>query len=683
MKNEDRQSTPGCAPRVDSAFRWWLLAILGVGAALRAIVIADYATNNPLAAAPRVDALTYWNWAGRIAAGQLWDGDPFFSAPLYPFLLSLLRRLGGGLVTLCVVQSAIDLLTAGLIARIGRTLARPAVGLLAAALFLLMIEPASFSFRALTSTLQLPLICFCWLALIGAQRAPQSLGRAAAAFAALGTAALAHPPMTLAVPLVAGWWWWRGGRDLRALGRTALAASPLLAIIGPATLHNYLASGGFFPVQAAVGINFRQGNMPESIGVITMIPGTSETREDLFRACEHLYESATGRPGTWSEIDGFFRRQVLDFWWENPLRTVRLFALKAYWYLSGVHYGDIYRPTLEIREGLTPWLRLFPLQTPWLLGLALVAAAVWLRRPMVNFPTLLLLLLPWVVVVAFWFSPRYRFPAIPVMAVGAAIVLVEGLRRGAPIRARAGLALGLALAAGPALLNRATGFDSPSTLLAEFRHAVGEACRQTGRAEQAVQWFRAALDAQPQHGGALAALGGALANLGRTEDAIRLLEPAVREQPDNAQLRDQLGQALAMSGRAEEALPHFEMAARLSPRNAAIRNNLGNAHRLAGDLDAAEREYRASIEIDPANASALYNLATVMMIRDAPRDAAPLYRAAISTSPDWLAPRLDLIAALAEMGDRAAAVVEIRAAIPLAERQAPELAAELRRRLGE
>ncbi len=611
--------------------RWFWPALLGiclVGAVLRFLLRTDYLAHNPLAAHPLVDALTYWNWAGRIAAGQLSDGVPFFSAPLYPYLLGLLRAGGGELSTVYTIQILIDLVTAGLLAWIARLRFGPSVGLLAAAIFLLMLEPASFCLRVLASTLQLALICLAWLALLAAQRRT-SLPRGILAGAALGLLALSYPPAMLCLPIFGLWWWWIAGRKPADAVRAAICVVAGLAVISPATIHNYRVSGEFFPIQSVLGINFRQGNGPGATGIITMIADTSGDREELFRTAQLDFRRTHGRDGSWKEIDSYYRDQALAYWREDPLRTARLFARKAYWFLTGRNYGDIYQPTMEIDEGLTTRFRLMPLHTAWLIPLALVAVAVWLRRFVKYLPELMLFGVPLLVVVVFWFSPRYRLPAIPVLVVAGAWVLWQGLHwRG---RRWWSVAAGLALAVGVGLgfVNRAIGFDRLEPFRAEFRNAVGlalhrlntdtslgsgEAPGSSAELAEAATWYRKALEANPRFPEAHANLGNVLARLGRSVEALQHLQLAVRANPKNAVFHDQLGRVLVRQQRIDEAVQHFRTAVRLNPNHARLRNNLGNALLLIDEPAAAIEQYTAALEIEPAYAEAHFNLGRVLAV---------------------------------------------------------------------
>jgi len=64
------------------------------------------------------DARVYWQWAGEIAGGKLVGATPFLSAPLYPYLVAVVRASGGGLQAVCVAQALLHLATIALLFRI-------------------------------------------------------------------------------------------------------------------------------------------------------------------------------------------------------------------------------------------------------------------------------------------------------------------------------------------------------------------------------------------------------------------------------------------------------------------------------------------------------------------------------------------------------------------------------------
>ncbi len=603
----------GPAGRASPWFWPALAGLLAIGAVLRYLLVSDYLARNPFAHVPRVDALTYWEWAGRIAAGHLSDGVPFFSAPLYPYLLGLARAAGADIATVYHLQAVLlDSLTALLLALIGRRLAGAAAGLLAAALFLIALEPASSSLRLLTSAVQLPLVGRGGRAMRAAL-ARQTTARAALAGAALGLLCLSHPPAMLALLGFAACCWWFGSRGRAARLRPAVALLAGGAAIAPATIHNYAVSGEFFAIQSVSGINFRQGNGPGAEGIITMIPGTSNDREELFRAAQEAFLRQHGREGSWKEIDHYYRDQALAYLNEDWARAAALVVRKLYWYFTARNFADIYSPTLEISEGLTPRLAWFPLHSAWLLPPTALACILWLRRPALHAPALLLFSITLVAVALFWFTPRYRVPAAPVMCFATAWVLIEAFRHrkswGWPVATAAALAVGLG--SGP--LNAAIGFDSPERIRAAFLDAVGRAHLELGNPQAARDWLLRAVQADPRSASPHVGLAGVHEQTSQPAEALVELRCAAELEPRNPFVLEQLGRTLAAQQRLPEARAAFERFAALRPRDPKARNNLGKVLHLLNDLPAARREYETALKLLPQYATAQENLGDLLL----------------------------------------------------------------------
>lgn len=619
--------------------RWFWPTLLGiclVGAVLRLLLRAEYLADNPLAWHPRVDAETYWNWAGRIAAGQWSDGLPFFSAPLYPYLLGLVRAVGGGLPTVYTLQILLDLVTAGLLAWIARRRFGPAVGLLAAGIFLLMLEPASFSLRILTSSLQLALICLVWLALHSAGRRPSVL-RGIGAGAAVGLLALSYPPALLCLPLCGVWWWWNGGRGPAAILRGALGVVAGLVVISPATIHNYCVSGELFPIQSVVGINFRQGNGPGADGKYTPVAGLSGGRAELFHSAQRDFRRQHGRDGSWKEIDRYYRNQALAYWRADPLRALQLLGCKAYWFLTGRNYGDIYKPTLERDEGLTTRLRLSPLQTAWLIPPALLAIALWLRRANRYLPELMLFGVPLLIVVVFWYSPRYRLPAVPVVVVGSAWALWQALHWRSQWRWSVATSLAVIVGAGLGFINNTIGFDPLGPNRAEFRCQVAFAFTKESRLAEAAAWYYKALEADPDGAATHRDLAEVLARSGKPQEAREHLDVAVRAEPEDPFIRDLLGRVLVQQQRPDEAIQQFKTAVELDPNDAGFRNDLGVALLLKGQVATAIEQYAAALRIDPTHADAHLNVGRALAAQNETERALRHLAKATQFNPDLIA----------------------------------------------
>ena len=643
---------------------WWAWVVLaGVligGGWLHFAIRADYLAHNPLAAAPSVDARTYWDWAGRIAAGKWSDGQPFFSAPLYPYLLAGLRAAGGGLPAVYAAQIVMDLLTAALLAWIGFRRLGVGAGLAAAGVFLLVMEPASYSLRVLPGSLQLLLVCVAWAAMLRLGARP-SWWRAGLAGAAVGLLALAFAPAMLALPLLAVWVWARCRWNPRGL---AAAAAGLVAgglVILPATVHNYRATGELIPISAQAGVTFLHGNSPGAQGTYTRSADISTYRENQNLDAWRTYREHTGEEPTWGKVNRYFFRRGLEFWRNNPVEAGKLLARKAYWFLTGRNYGDICRPTMEVETGLVSRLRWCPLFTAWLIPPALVMLLGWLRRWRTWGPELLLFAVPLVVVVVFWYSPRYRLPATPVVVL-AAVGAVGSLRQWA---SRRGLAIAvvcaLVVSAGLSVLNQRIGFDTTEPDRAMFYNAIGVALVNADRLDEAAEYFQRAVDLQPDYSEAWAHLGDVLARQGRAADSLALLRRAVAARPNDPSARDALGRALAEAGRVDEALACMREAVRLDPASPQMRVNLGNVLLLKGDIEGALAAYRAALDIDPSFTVAEHDLAIALTRAGRYREALEHYRRVLAKQPESLRLLFEMMQAQQACGDAAGFIATLRA----------------------
>lgn len=662
--------------------RWFWPAVLGVlvvGACLRLLLLQEYLTRNLLSTYPLVDGETYWAWAGRIAAGQLVGTEPFFSGPFYPYGLGLVRALGGGLRSVYVLQTLCDLGTAALLAVIARRRFGPAVGVLSAAIFILMLEPAFYSTRVLAATIQLPLVCLAWWTLLAGQRRPTT-GRAVAAGASLGLLTLACPPALLCLPVAAAWWWWMAraarsrppvdvltGRPAVAVAQGVVLLATGAAVIAPATLHNYAATGEFIAVSGQAGVTFAHGNAPGALGIYHVIPGVSANRETQNRDARRLCSQETGNPHpTWRQTERFFLRRGLENWWSRPGAALALFARKAYWFLTGRHWSESYVATAERDEGLLTRLWLTPLHTAWLLPPALLALAAWLRRGATHVPELMLFAAPLLVVLLFFYSPRYRFPAIPVVVVACAYALQQAWSWRKSPRWTAGLVGAVGLAATLTVANHAAGFDPIAPGRVRLWERVGGAAAATGRFAEALAANERALRLDPDNATAAVEASRAATQLGRPEQALEYARQAVRVDRRSAEAHNRLGEVLLALQQTDDAVACFRAAVDLAPHQAELHNNLGAALLRRGDLDGAQSSFAAALDRDASLPDAQLNLGLVLHQRGDLDAALRHFRAALDLKPELLQAQFHVGVILHAQGDLRGALAALRRAHELA-----------------
>ncbi|MBU0638185.1 MAG: tetratricopeptide repeat protein [Planctomycetes bacterium] len=516
---------------------WLVLGVLClVGLLLRLAILEEFLRVNPIAEQPWTDGQVYWDTAGRMAAGE-WVGDtPFLAAPLYPYFLGVIRWSGGGLKTVYAIQLVLHLATVVLIAWIVRLRAGPGAGLLAAGLFLALTEPAVTSMRILGNTGQLLLVGLVWWRwVVLAQGKTQPWLNVVLTGCLLGLLSLSFPPAILLVPAYGLWLWCVGRWRVAGLGRGLAGSFCALLLIAPATAHNAWQSGEFIPITAHGGITLRHGNALAADGTLTSIPGVTGTRQMMHRTAAHLFKRLYGHAGGWREIDQHFRRTVFAFWREDPARAAGLFARKLYWFLTARNYDEMMPVALEREYGIATRVMLAPLGTAWLMGAALAGLLATLQRPVRWAPEWLLLGLALLTTVLFFYSPRYRLPAVPVLCGLAAYAVVEYRHVWYP----RWLLVALCLVPLPLyIVNRVVGFDTTDYMRASYTpllsiaqaHA-GNRRAEVGELEAAEQRYRAALRVAPDNPMAHRQLGALYIRLGRPAEALRELELALRCYP--------------------------------------------------------------------------------------------------------------------------------------------------------
>lgn len=663
-------------------FRMALVIFCLVMIGPRIAILTEYVRGNPFAKAPVTDGAVYWDWAGRIATGAPSDQVPFVSAPLYPYVVGLIRWFGGGLTTLYVVQLVLDILTALGLAWVARRRSTPGLALLALLAWFLLDEPAFYLTRVLNSTLQAFLIVLFWLVLVFWQERP-SWARSLAVGGLLGLNCLANPPMMLLVGLVPIWMvlWVKqrfgapqGDRRhaakathatpdrsmLRAALMAAAAVGLCVATISPATIHNLRACDEFIPITACPGITLRQGNGPGAVGTYVPIPGISGGRDRLFEDAAKVYQQSTGHPARWREVDRFFRDQALDYWRADWSRAAGLFLRRLWWFLSGRYYCDVHQPSWERDTGLARFLWLAPVPTAWLIGPGIVGLIALCRRPMRSAPEWMLFAVPLLVVVVFQYSPRYRFPAVPILVVTAAYAFRQlwdrpSRWRWAPVTAAATIA---GIAAGP--LNRATGFEDPAGLAYNNHYNLAVAQARLGRNDEAIRQLETALSlnrGSPEAHNDLAVL---LSRRGDWQKAVDHYQQALKLRPGWAQVEGNLGLAHAALRQFDAALEHLRRATKARPDASDLAFHLGNVLADAGKNAEAADEYRRLLKLRPDDPDALDHLGVVRLRAGAIDEAVVAWRRVLDVAPDRAGTRNNLAAALAQQRQYGQAVAVLR-----------------------
>jgi hypothetical protein len=475
----------------------------------------------------------------------------------------------------------------------------------ALALFLALAEPALFATRILATTLQMFLAALVWWdgSRLAAADAPGA-GHSARVGLWIGLLTLAYPAALL---LVLGYTAWLLARASESGGAMRAAAGILVACatVGVATAHNAAVSGEFIPVTSHSGITLAAGNGPGSIGIFTPLTETSNGVADQARESAAAYREATGRDGSWREIDRFYRDRAVAWSLDNPLDAGALFARKAYWFLTSRHYDNVTAFSLERESGLQDQSRWLPVETPWIMGAAAIGLLLALRRPREHVPELALVMLPLVVCVLFMYSARYRAVAIPVLC-GLAGFAAVGWRN-LPWPGAATVAL-LLMPLPLLLANEATGFGSVDFMRERFADVLVQRHVETGRMHllhgrqsDALRHFQRAVDVDTDDSAPLRELANLHMDAGDNAAARRASLAALRRNPEDIKALHLLYDSQVQGDDYRSAIITLHVLEKLTPEDPGVQlalawlytvcpdTTLHDAHRARFHSRAAER----------------------------------------------------------------------------------------------
>jgi tetratricopeptide (TPR) repeat protein len=120
-----------------------------------------------------------------------------------------------------------------------------------------------------------------------------------------------------------------------------------------------------------------------------------------------------------------------------------------------------------------------------------------------------------------------------------------------------------------------------------------------GRTAEAIKHYRAAIELDAKHSGAMFNLGVLLNESGDPAAALAMIRKAVEIRPSFLPAQRALASLLLERGERAEAIKHLQAAVKLFPQDAPLREQLGTAYFRNGDAGAAEEQLRQAIRIRP------------------------------------------------------------------------------------
>jgi len=553
------------------------------------------------------DALSYEQWASRLARDGLSREPVFHQAPLFPFAVSgiyrafppaLQRHACVAFGVACTSFAVATLVWIGAL-----FFGACAPGVLAAGVVLLH---GPFAFHGL-KLLPVPLALATQagaLAALGAARQRPTLLTAGLAGLGLGIGALARAEVLLFAPFAAAAVAFPDVSRTRAVRAVLVLAFTvgLAAGIAPATVHN-LRRGDFVLVASSGGENLYIGNRKGARGDYSPIhPKAGDIFSERILARE-LAEQEAGRALSAQEVSAYWRRKAVAAILADPPGWLRLLGLKLARVADPGDPTDIYSFPLERSLYLTA-LFLFPLPA-WFLLLSGSAGVVLSLRRMAQrtWPLAAFALAQLMVLLLFFVNTRLRLPLMFSLAPFAGLAMWEGARAWRASRRRASWAI-----AALALLGAS---------------AVGAALTKP----------------QPRD---LVRLASVLSTQERLEEGLRVLEPALSSSPPYAPALDEAGWLLQKKGEwagAGEMYVRALAAGMPAGRGVATRTRLAIALERSGDPAGAAAQHSAAVADADADAGTHYERAMFLLRRGEREAALRDLKEATRLDPAWPPPR--------------------------------------------
>ncbi|HVS03592.1 MAG TPA: tetratricopeptide repeat protein [Thermoanaerobaculia bacterium] len=184
-----------------------------------------------------------------------------------------------------------------------------------------------------------------------------------------------------------------------------------------------------------------------------------------------------------------------------------------------------------------------------------------------------------------------------------------------------------------------------------------------GQVEEAVEAYRQAVAADPEHVEARRNLALALLRRGDAQGALAELGEARRRDPENLWVLFDLGNALQAAGRPGEAAASWQRALARAPAFVPARFNLANQLAAAGRWEEASTHLERAVRDDPHHLRARYQLAMAHLQLGRSPEAERRLRELLAEAPAFVPARQGLAAVLAARGELDAARRELEAGL--------------------
>lgn len=544
-----------------------VLAVLAVCIVLRLLHLSS-ALRSPLTFQPGPDEDYYFRFGQAVASSGGSDSPEFaFMDPAYGYILGLIfKLLGPNLYLIYSLQILLDTATAWGLYLVGRVLDRPRGGLCGALLYSLTCTAVLFCTTLLKATWVASFMTW-WvlLALILLRKGSPLSWVLFGLMCGYGIALRSNLLLMACLgALLLAWlnivWAKRSTRET-AIPLLLLAAGLALPI-ALLTLRNDHISKTFSPLPNNGGVVLHQLYNPDNPRAVSWVPKFVSYLHptEIWRGYAQEAERRVGHVLTPHDIDLYWRRQAIAYIQSNSGATLGNMLRKLCEFVAYTEVPN--NRSLQEERLFSPVLRGLPSPFGWLFALGVPGIVILLRRDRRAVLVVAPIAVTVVTVSVFFVEDRYRFHAVPMLALGAGLFLEDlyvWLKGRQTVKWMAGMGVAAFL-------------GGTSVVLA---HQMPQ---------PPISWNRA--------------VWGYL-KMGDREHATALATKAALAEPMNSGIQEALGYIEAAEGRYGSAIDHYRRATQLKPDSHIAHYNLARMLLKEDRLDEAKREAEIAVEIAP------------------------------------------------------------------------------------
>jgi tetratricopeptide (TPR) repeat protein len=544
-----------------------VLMVLAVTFALRLLQLRS-ALNSPLTYQPGPDEDFYFRFGKAVAGGAGSGSTEFaFMDPAYGYILGLIFKLAGpNLFVVYFLQILLDTVTAYGIFLIGRELGRPRGGLYGALLYGLTCTAVLFSTTLLKATwvanFMVLWVLFGLILLRTRKLPPWFLFGIWCGYgiALRGTLLLMTGFAVVLLPWLSIVWSKRSVPDTaRRVGLLVVGLALPVALL---TVRNDHLSKTFSPLPNNGGVVLHQvynADNPTGVNWVPKFVNYSHPTE-TWRGYSTEAERRLGHALTPHEVDQYWRSQALEYIESHPAAVLRNIARKLCEFVAYIEVPN--NRSLPEERLFSPVLRILPSPFGWLFALGVPGIAILLYRDRRAVLVIAPIAATAATVAVFFAEDRFRFHAVPMLALGAGLFLDDlyvWIKSRQPRQWVVGIVVSALLGGSSVLLAR----QMPQPQVTWDRVVWGYV--RMGKQEMAKTVATRVAAEQPTNSAIQEALGFIAGTEGNYPVAVEHYRRAVELRPDSHVAHYNLAKMLVKTGARDEAANEAAIAVRIAP----------------------------------------------------------------------------------------------------------------------